>query len=54
MFRWAGNVAVIGDTRTAYGILMDRLLGNRPLGRPKTLDDNIEISVKEINCEDGR
>jgi hypothetical protein len=49
MFRWAVNVDVKGDTRTAYGILVDRPLGKCPLGRPNTREGNIEICVKEIN-----
>jgi hypothetical protein len=44
----------MGNTKTAYRILVDRSLGKCPLGRPKTREDNIEIYLREINCEDGR
>jgi hypothetical protein len=34
-------------TRNAYRILAEKLLGKRPLGRPKRWD----INIKEIGCE---
>jgi hypothetical protein len=33
--RWAGHVARMGKKRNAYGILMRKPEGNRPLGRPR-------------------
>jgi hypothetical protein len=33
--RWAGLVARIGEKRNAYRILVGKLEGNRPLGRPR-------------------
>jgi hypothetical protein len=33
--RWAGHVARIGAKRNAYGILVGKPQGNRPLGRPR-------------------
>jgi hypothetical protein len=33
--RWAGHVARMGETRIAYGILVGKPGGKRPLGRPR-------------------
>ena len=33
--RWAGRVARMGDSRGAYGILMGKPEGKRPLLRPR-------------------
>jgi hypothetical protein len=33
--RWAGHVARMRETRNAYRILVGKLEGKRPLGRPK-------------------
>jgi hypothetical protein len=33
--RWAGHVARMGPTRNAYRILVGKLEGKRPLGRPR-------------------
>jgi hypothetical protein len=33
--RWAGHVARIGAKRNAYRILVGKLEGKRPLGRPR-------------------
>jgi hypothetical protein len=47
--RWAGNVARLGDGRGAYRILVGRLEGKRPLGRPRRRwKDNIEIYIEEV------
>jgi hypothetical protein len=32
--RWAGHIARIGDVRNAYNILVRKLEGKRPFGRP--------------------
>jgi hypothetical protein len=34
--RWTGHVALIGEVRGAYNILVGRPEGRRPLGRPRT------------------
>jgi hypothetical protein len=45
--RWAGHVARMAETRTAYRILMGKPEGKRPLGRPRRrLVDNIETDLK--------
>jgi len=33
--RWVGNVADMGEMRSAYRILVGNLEGKRPFGRPK-------------------
>jgi hypothetical protein len=33
--RWAGHVARLGETRNAYGILVGKPEGKKPLGRPR-------------------
>jgi hypothetical protein len=33
--RWAGYIAHVGEMRDVYRILVGKLDGNRPLGRPK-------------------
>jgi hypothetical protein len=33
--RWAGHVAPMGEKRNAYKILVGKLEGKRPLGRPR-------------------
>jgi hypothetical protein len=32
--RWAGHVARMGENRNAYGLLVGKPEGKRPLGRP--------------------
>jgi hypothetical protein len=45
--RWAGHVA--RKVRSAYGILVGKLEGKKPLGRPRRRwVDNIKIDVREI------
>jgi hypothetical protein len=33
-------------------VLWGKCLGNRPLGRERTLQNNIKMHLKEIICED--
>jgi hypothetical protein len=47
--RWAGHVARIGEQRNAYGILVGKPEGKRPLGRPRFRGvDNIKIDLRQI------
>jgi hypothetical protein len=47
--RWAGHVARNGETRNAYGILVRKPEGKRPLGRPRCRwVDNIKMDLIEI------
>jgi hypothetical protein len=50
--RWAGHVACMGDGRVAYGLLMGRPEGRRPLGRPRRRwEDNAKMDVQEVGWE---
>jgi hypothetical protein len=43
--RWAGHVACMREKRNAYRILVGKLEGKRPLGRPRhRWEDNITRS----------
>ena len=47
--RWAGYVARMEESRSAFKILAGKPTGKRPLGRPKSRwEDNIRIDLKEI------
>jgi hypothetical protein len=47
--RWAGHVTRMGETRNAYRVLVRKLQGKRPLGRPRRRwVDNIKIDLREI------
>jgi hypothetical protein len=42
----------MGEMRNAYKILVGKLEGKRPLGRPTDrLEDNIRMAVREIGWE---
>jgi hypothetical protein len=50
--RWAGHVARMGETRTAYSILVGKPKGNRSLGRPRRRwVDNIKMDLGEIEWD---
>jgi hypothetical protein len=47
--RWAGHVALLGEKRNAYRILVGKPEGKRPLGRPRRRwVDNIKMDLREI------
>jgi hypothetical protein len=47
--RWAGHVARIGEKRNMYRLLVEKLEGKRPLGRPRCRwVDNIKIDLVEV------
>jgi len=47
--RWAGHVARIGEERGVYRVLVGKLEGKRPLGRPRRrLADNIRMDLQEL------
>jgi hypothetical protein len=51
--RWADHVARIGEKRNAYGLLVGKLKGKRPLGRPKRKwVDNIRMDLGEVGWGD--
>jgi len=44
--RWAGHVARMGESRAVYRILVGKLEGERPLGRPRLRwEDNIKMDL---------
>jgi hypothetical protein len=44
--RWAGHVARMGEERGVYSVLMVKLEGKRPLGRPRRRwVDNIRMGL---------
>ena len=49
--RWAGHVAHMGDERKVYRVLVGKLEGRRPLGRPRCgWVDNIRMDLHEVGC----
>jgi len=49
--RWAGHVAHMGEERGVYRVLVGKLEGKRPLGRPRRRwVDNIRIDLQEVGC----
>jgi hypothetical protein len=47
--RWAGHVARMGATRNAYRILVGKLEGKRPLGKPiRKWVDSIKIDLRKM------
>ncbi|KAJ4431945.1 hypothetical protein ANN_20554, partial [Periplaneta americana] len=51
--RWAGHVALMGESRNAYRVLVGRPEGKRPLGRPRRRwEDNIKMDLREVGYED--
>ncbi|KAJ4444882.1 hypothetical protein ANN_06679 [Periplaneta americana] len=51
--RWAGHVAHMGESRNAYSVLVGRLEGKRPLGRPRRRwEDNIKMDLREVGYDD--
>jgi hypothetical protein len=50
--RRAGYVARMGETRTAYKLMVGKPRRKRPLGRPKRRwEDNIRTDLRETGCE---
>jgi hypothetical protein len=49
--RWAGHVARMVESRGVCGVLMGKLEGKRPLGRPRRRwEDNLKTDIKEVGC----
>jgi len=49
--RWAGHVALMGEGRGVYRVLVGKLVGKRPLVRPRRRwEDNIKIDIEEVGC----
>jgi hypothetical protein len=50
--KWAGHVARMGEGRGLYRILVGRLEGKRPLGRPRRRrENNIKMDLREIGID---
>ena len=51
--RWVGHVAHMVEWRGVYRVLLGKLEGMRPLGRPKSRwEDNIKMDFQEVRCDD--
>jgi len=49
--RWAGHVARTGEERGVYRVLVEKLEGKRPLGRPRRRwVDNIRTDLQDVGC----
>ena len=49
--RWAGHVARMGEERGLYRVLVGKLKGRRPLGKPRRrLVYNIRMDLQEVGC----
>ena len=49
--RWAGHVARMVEERGVYRVLVGKLEGKRPLGRPRhRWVDNIRMDLQEVEC----
>jgi len=47
MLRWAGHVARMGEERGVYRVLVGKLEGKKPLGRPRRRwVDNIRTDIQ--------
>jgi hypothetical protein len=47
--RWAGHIALMGEKRNAYRLLVGNPEGKRPLGRPRPrCVDNIGMDLGEV------
>jgi len=50
--RWAEHVARVGERRGVYRVLVGKLEGKRPLGRPRRRwEDDIKMDLQEVECE---
>jgi len=49
--RWAGQVALTGERRGIYRVLVGKPEGKRPLVRPRRRwEDNIKMDLQEVGC----
>ena len=52
--KWSGHVARMRERKGAYRVLVGRLEGKRPLGRPRCRgEDNIKIYLQEVGWGGG-
>ena len=46
-----GNVSRMGEMRGSYWVLVGKLKGKKPLGKPRRKwEDNIKLDGQEIGC----
>jgi len=49
--RWAGHVARMGEEKGVYSVLVGKLEGRKPLGRPRRRwVDNIRMDLQVVGC----
>ena len=48
--RLAGHVAHMGEERGMYRVLVEKLEGKRPLGRPRHRWVDIRTDLQEVGC----
>jgi len=49
--RWAGHVERMGKRKCVYRVLVWKLEGKRPLGRPRrSWEDYIKMDLQEVGC----
>jgi len=49
--RWVGHVARMGEERRVCRVLLGKLEGKSPLGRPRRRwVDNIRMDLQEVGC----
>jgi hypothetical protein len=56
IMRWTGHVALMGEGRGVYRVLVGKPEGKRPLGRPRRRrENNIRMELQEVGggCEDS-
>jgi hypothetical protein len=52
--RWAGHVAHMREGTGVFRVLVGRLEGKRPVGRPRRRwEDNIKMDLREIGIDGG-
>ena len=52
--RWGGHVARMEQSRNAYRVLVGKLAGKRPLGRPRCRwEDNFKMDLRKVCCDPG-
>jgi len=48
---WSRHVALMGEERGVYRVLLGKPEGRRPLGRPRfRCVDNIRMDLQEVGC----
>jgi len=49
--RWVGHVAIVGEGRGVYRVLVGTPERKKPLGKTRRRwEDNIEINFQEVGC----